>query len=73
MTVNDLVEIGEENIKLYLYADDANIYCHVKNLTDKDNLQRGIEKNENLVDWTNRWQVLLNINIKQMQNYVSTS
>ena len=23
--------------------NDAKIYCHVKNLTDKDNLQRGIE------------------------------
>jgi len=33
--INDLVEIGEENIKLYLFADDAKIYCHVKNLTDK--------------------------------------
>ena len=57
--INDLVEISEENIKLYLFADDAKIYCHVKNLTDKDNLQRGIE---NLVEWTNRWQVSLNIN-----------
>jgi len=44
---------------LYLFADDAKIYCHVKNLTDKDNLQREIE---NLVDWTIRWQVSLNIN-----------
>jgi len=53
--INDLhvVEIYEENIKLYLFADDAKIYCHVKNL------QRGIE---NFVDWTNRWQVSLNIN-----------
>jgi len=51
--INDLVEFGEENIKLYLFADDAKIYCHVKKLADKDNLQRGIE---NLVDWTNRWQ-----------------
>jgi len=30
-----------------------------KNLADKDNLQIGIE---NLVDWTNRWQVSLYIN-----------
>ena len=51
--------MGEENIKLYLFADDTKIYCHVKNLTEEDNLQRGIE---NLVDWTNRWQVSLNIN-----------
>jgi len=59
--INDLVEIGEENIKLFLFADDAKIYCHVKNLTYKfkDKLQRGIE---NSVDWTNRWQVSLNIN-----------
>jgi len=65
--INDLVEIGEENIKLYLFADDAKIYCHVKNLTDKDNLQRGIE---NLVDCTNRWQVSLNINKCKLYQYI---
>ena len=54
--------MGEENIKLYLFADDTKIYCHVKNLTEEDNLQRGIE---NLVDWTNRWQVSLNCRITE--------
>ena len=65
--INDLVEIGEENIKLYLFAEYAKIYCHIKNLTDKDNLQRGIE---NLVEWT---QMASFIKYKQMHNYVSTS
>jgi len=44
---------------LYLFADDAKMYCHIKDLADKDKLQRGIEKS---VTWTNKWQVSLNIN-----------
>ena len=44
---------------MYLFADDAKMYCHIKNAADKDELQRGIE---NFVDWTNKWQVSLNIN-----------
>jgi len=66
--INDLVEFGEENVKLYLFADDAKIYCHVKNLADKDNLQRGIE---NLVRLDKQMASFLKY--KQMQNYVSTS
>jgi len=57
--INDLVDVCEENIKMYLFADDAKMYSHVKNVADKDELQRGIE---NFVDWTNKWQVSLNIN-----------
>ena len=43
---------------LYLFADDAKIYCHVKDSNDKDSLQTGIE---NFVKWTDTWQVKLNI------------
>jgi len=49
--INDLVDICEENIKMYLFADDAKMYCHVKNVADKDKLQTGIE---NFVDWTSK-------------------
>jgi len=44
---------------LYLFADDAKMYCHIKDLADKDKLKREIEK---FVTWTNKWQVSLNIN-----------
>ena len=36
--INDLVDVCEENIKMYLFADDANMYCHIKNVADKDKL-----------------------------------
>jgi len=57
--INELVDIFGENITLYLSAEDAEMYCRVKGLADKDKLQRGIEK---FVTWTNKWQVSLNIN-----------
>jgi len=44
---------------MYLFADDAKMYCHVKNVADKDELQRGIET---FVHWTSKWQVSFNIN-----------
>jgi len=56
--IHDLVDVCEESIKMYLFADDAKMYCHIKNVADKDKLQRGIE---NFVDWTSKWQVSLNI------------
>jgi len=57
--INDLVDACKENIKMYLSADDAKMYCHIKNVADKDKLLRGIE---NFVDWTSKWQVSLNRN-----------
>ena len=56
---NDLVDSCENNLKLYLFADDAKMYCHIKDALHVDNLQRGIN---NFVKWTERWQVTLNIN-----------
>jgi len=57
--ITDLVDVCEENIKMCLSADDAKMYCHIKDVADNDKLQRGIE---NFVDWTSKWQVSLNIN-----------
>ena len=57
--INDLAYTCEENITLYLFADDAKMYCHIKDLADKDKLQREIEK---YVTQTNKWQISLNIN-----------
>ena len=33
----------EYNLKLYLFADDAKLYCHIKDVSDIDNFQRGID------------------------------
>ena len=52
--MNDLVDSCENNLQLYLFADDAKMYCHIKDALDVDNLQRGIN---NFVKWTERWQV----------------
>ena len=56
--INDLVDFCDINLKLYLFADDAKLYCHIKDRLDIDYLQRGID---NFVKWTERWQVTLNI------------
>jgi len=57
--INDLVDVCEENSKMYLFADDAKMYCLIKKVEDKDKLQRGIE---NFIDRTSKWQVSLNTN-----------
>ena len=56
--INDLVDFCEINPKLYLFADDAKLYCHIKDILDLDYLQRSTD---NLAKWTKRWQVTLNI------------
>ena len=55
--INDLADICADNIKLFLFADDAKMYYHIKDTADKDTLQTGIE---NFVKWTDKWQVKLN-------------
>ena len=41
--INDLVDFCDINLKLYLFADDAKLYCHIKDMLDVDYLQRGID------------------------------
>ena len=43
---------------MFLFADDAKMYCHVRDIVDKDKLQSGIDK---FVKRTDKWQVKLNI------------
>ena len=57
--INDMVDSCEYYLKLYLFADDAKMYCHIEDVSDMDNLQRGID---NFAKWTEGWQVKLNIN-----------
>ena len=40
--INDLVDSCEYNLKSF--ADDAKMYRHIKDVSDIDNLQRGINK-----------------------------
>ena len=56
--IKNLVDTCEGNITLHLFANDAKMYCHIKDRSDQDKLQRGMEK---LVEWTNKWQVSLNM------------
>jgi len=55
--INDLVDICTNNIKLF-FADDAKMHCHIKEISDKDRLQTGIDK---FVNWTDKLQVTLNV------------
>ena len=32
--INDLVDICTDNIKMFLFADDAKMYCHVRDIVD---------------------------------------
>ena len=49
--INDLVDICTDNIKMFLFADDAKMYCHVRDIVDKDKLQSGIDK---FVKWNGK-------------------
>ena len=42
--INDLVDLCSDIIKMYLFADDAKLYCHVKNNGNMEDLQTGIKK-----------------------------
>ena len=41
--INDLVDFCDINLKLYLFADDDKLYCHIQDMLDIDYLQRGID------------------------------
>jgi len=56
--INDLVDLCSDIIKMHLFADDAKLYCHVKNHGNMEDLQTGIKK---FVEWTDKWQMKLNI------------
>jgi len=49
--INDLVDICLDTIKLYIFIDDAKLYCHVKNNGDMDDILAGIKK---FVQWTDK-------------------
>jgi len=62
--INDLIDCCEpySNVYLDLFADDAKIFRHILCPDDQKRLQSGVNE---LVQWTQRW--LLNLNIKKCQ------
>jgi len=63
--INDLVDFCEINPKLYLFADDAKLYNHIKDILDLDYLQKSIG---NFAEWTKNWQVTLNIRKRKVMS-----
>jgi len=57
--INDMVDTCGGTVKAYLFADNAKMYCHIKDVEDEVNLQTGVD---NFVDWTDIWQVKVNVN-----------
>jgi len=55
--INDLVSTCDDSVNLYLFADDAKLYCHIKDDVDKVHLQKAIDS---FVEWTDKWQMKLN-------------
>jgi len=56
--INHLVEICTDNIILFLFADDAKMYCHIKDIIDNNSLQT---RTDEFVKQTDKWQLKLNI------------
>jgi len=60
--INDLIDCCEPYSDVYLFADDAKIFCHILCLNDQQRLQIGVNE---LVQWTQRW--LLNLTVKNVK------
>ena len=54
--INDLPEVCKEINNIFLYADDAKFFRHVKTQSDNLILQDTIN---NLQSWTDMWQINL--------------
>ena len=54
--INDLIESCGEDAKIYLFADDARLYNHIKCIVDAELLQ---SKNDKFTNWAHRWLVKL--------------
>jgi len=55
--MNDLVESCENHAAIYLFADDAKLFKHITQESDKQILQKSIY---DLHNWCNRWMLKLN-------------
>lgn len=57
--INDLVEFCGHDVNLYLFADDAKVFEHIKADDDEIKLQKTIDK---FVEWAEEWLVKINYN-----------
>ena len=55
--INDLVEECEDYASIFLFADDAKLFRHIKTVADHLNLQQACDR---LCNWTDRWLLPLN-------------
>jgi len=55
--INDLVEFCGPDANIFLFADDAKFYAHIKTEGDAGTLQACADK---LVDWAEKWLVKIN-------------
>ncbi len=56
--INDLPEVCDKNSDIFLYADDAKIYKHIKSFEDHNILQDNIT---NVQLWMDKWLMELNV------------
>jgi len=56
--INDLIECCAAHSEIYLFADDAKLFKHILNDSDRQSLQEGINE---LYEWTHRLLLKLNI------------
>jgi hypothetical protein len=55
--INDLIESCGEDVLMFLFADDAKIFRHIRNEDDSHYLQNQLDK---FVGWTDKWLVKVN-------------
>jgi len=56
--INDLPDICQQFVEIYLFADDAKLYKHITSEDDHFSLQMGLDV---LQEWSDRWLLKLNI------------
>ena len=55
---NDLPDICQQFVEIYLFADNAKLYKHITSEDDHVSLQMGLDV---LQEWSDRWLLKLNI------------
>ena len=55
--INDLIECYIQYSEIYLFADDAKLFRHITQDSDKTELQNGVNA---LKEWTQEWFLKLN-------------
>jgi len=64
--VNDIFELCDGKIEMYLYADDAKLFTVIKSANDQFLLQMCINS---LVEWCDVWDIRLNVDKCQIVQY----